>query len=197
MRSPQPADPRSRLRTLLTLLWSYALCRAADLAELTPGTPEEGDLMLVSFDIYIKAPPQRVWDVFTDVRLSPYLRFGATLECDYKVGSRIPARLGDGPPATDGTILESDPPHRLVRTWEELWNPEAAQEPPSRVTYEFLPMGEGITHVRGTHDLLIPGSTTAELTAPGWPMVLSSLKTLVETGEPLGISFDLAQAHNP
>lgn len=152
--------------------------------------------MTFTFDIYIRATPRQVWDVLTDTRLSPHINFGATIDSDWTVGSRLPSRIGDGPIAVDGTVLEADPPHRLVRTWAELWNTESADDQPSRVTYTLTPM-EHLTHLHVVHDQLPPDSATAKLTAQAWPMGLSSLKTLIETGEPLGITFELASTYMP
>ncbi|MFF4198097.1 SRPBCC family protein [Nonomuraea sp. NPDC001831] len=149
--------------------------------------------MTYTFDSYIRATPQQVWQTFTDPGLSPHVNFGATIDSDWEVGSRLPSRIGDGPVMVDGIVLEARAPHRLVRTWQELWDPAARAEPASRVTYTFTELAH-LTHLRVVHDQLDPASVTAGLTARAWPMGLANLKTLVETGQPLGLTFELAAA---
>jgi uncharacterized protein YndB with AHSA1/START domain len=152
--------------------------------------------MTYTFDTYIRATPRQVWDTFTDPELSPHINFGATIDSDWKAGSRLPSRIGDGPVMVDGIVLEAEPAHRLVRTWQEVWDPDARAEQTSRVTYTFTSLAH-LTHLRVVHDQLDPASVTASLTVRAWPMGLANLKTLVETGRPLGITFELAAAVTP
>ncbi|MER6514092.1 SRPBCC domain-containing protein [Nonomuraea sp. NPDC001636] len=149
--------------------------------------------MTYTFDTYIRATPQQVWQTFTDPELSPHINFGATIESDWRAGSRLPSRIGEGPVMVDGIVLAAEAPHRLVRTWQEQWNPAARAEPASRVIYTFTEMAH-LTHVHVVHDQLDPASVTAGLTVRAWPMGLANLKTFVETGEPLGLTFELIAA---
>ncbi|MGW4404791.1 SRPBCC domain-containing protein [Nonomuraea sp. NPDC004702] len=149
--------------------------------------------MTYTFDSYIRATPPQVWRIFTDPELSPHINFGATIESDWNVGSRLPSRIGDGPVMVDGIVLEAEAPHRLVRTWQELWHPDAHAEQASRVSCTFTELAH-LTHLRVVHDQLDPAGVTAALTVRAWPMGLANLKTLVETGEPLGLTFELASA---
>ena len=86
----------------------------------------------------------------------------------------------------DNVVIESDPPHKLVATWNALWNEETAAEPDSRVTWTIDERDGGVCLLRVVHDRLDQSPITAEhVSGEGWTMVLSGLKTLVETGEPL------------
>jgi uncharacterized protein YndB with AHSA1/START domain len=85
---------------------------------------------------------------------------------------------------TDKTILECDPPRRLVYTWRSLYNPEMATEPESRVTWEIEPQPGGFSKLTLVHDRLEQSPRTAE-GVRGWSYVLSNLKTVIETGEAL------------
>ena len=83
-------------------------------------------------------------------------------------------------------MSEFDPPRRLVHEWRSSYNPELAAEEPSRVTWEIEPQDGDYSLLTVTHDQLEGAPKTAESVAgPGWMMVLSGLKTLLETGEPL------------
>jgi uncharacterized protein YndB with AHSA1/START domain len=84
-----------------------------------------------------------------------------------------------------GKILEVDRPRRFVHTWRALWDADVSADPPSRVTWEIEPAGPGVTKLTLIHDEF-PGETaTYKRVAGGWMFVLSGLKTLLETGEPL------------
>ena len=86
----------------------------------------------------------------------------------------------------DEAILESEPPRRLVHEWRSRYDPELAAEEPSRVTWEIEPQEGGYALLTVTHDRLEGApKTAASVAGPGWMMVLSGLKTLLETGEPL------------
>jgi uncharacterized protein YndB with AHSA1/START domain len=85
----------------------------------------------------------------------------------------------------DGSVTEYDPPRRLVHSWLALFDPEQAAEPASRVTWEIEPQDGGYSRLTVTHDELEGAPKTAESVAGGWMYVLSGLKTLLETGNPL------------
>jgi len=100
-------------------------------------------------------------------------------------------RYGVGENAVEGEVLECDPPRRLVQTWKALFGPEFEPEPPTRLTWEIEPEGE-ITRLTVIHDVTDAPSTAAVVSGEiaeaggGWAWVLSSLKTLLETGQTLG-----------
>ena len=82
-------------------------------------------------------------------------------------------------------MLESDPPRLLRHTWRALYDEETAAEQPSRVTWEIEPQDGGVTKLTVVHDQLEASPKTALNVAGGWMYILSGLKTLLETGEPL------------
>jgi uncharacterized protein YndB with AHSA1/START domain len=84
-----------------------------------------------------------------------------------------------------GQVLEHDPPRKLVHSWRAVYDPASATEPESRVTWEIEPHGDGVSKLTVVHDRLEASPVTATSVAGGWSLVLSGLKTLLETGEPL------------
>ena len=93
--------------------------------------------------------------------------------------------LPDGVDAVTGLIEAADPPHRLVMTWRVLYDPAMADEPPSRVEWILTPGDDGVTRVTTIHRDLALSPHTADSVGSGWPWILDSLKSLLETGEPL------------
>jgi uncharacterized protein YndB with AHSA1/START domain len=135
------------------------------------------------FEIYIKTTPERLWEAITDGEIRSKYTFGARVSSDWTPGSRYemshpgaPGLLGEG------EILEVDPPRRLVQSMVALWSDEVKSEGTSRVTWEIEPVGDSC-RLTVTHDELREGAN--EQIYGGWPMILSGLKTWLETGEPL------------
>jgi uncharacterized protein YndB with AHSA1/START domain/DNA-binding transcriptional ArsR family regulator len=158
---------------------------AAMLSDLKQGL-EEG-LMEKVFEIYIKTTPERLWQAITDPPLRATYTFGVGVYSDWKTGSSYLACTTDTTIAPNMTIaegenLEVDPPRRLVQSYRALWSDDVKREGTSRVTWEIEPIGDSC-RLTVTHDQLRDGAN-AELYG-GWPMVLSGLKTLLETGERL------------
>jgi uncharacterized protein YndB with AHSA1/START domain len=142
---------------------------------------EEG--MEKVFEIYIKTTPERLWEAITDPELRSKYNFGARAISDWTPGSRYemshpaaPGLLGEG------ENLEVDPPRRLVQSMVALWSEDVKSEGTSRVTWEIEPVGDSC-RLTVTHDQLREDANN-ELYG-GWPMILSGLKTLLETGESL------------
>jgi uncharacterized protein YndB with AHSA1/START domain len=132
------------------------------------------------YSIFIRATPEQVWDAITKPEFTQQYFFGARIEV--RDGRRFSA-VGDT--EWDEEVLESDPPHKLVHGWTSAYDPEAAAEEPSRVTWEIEAQNGGVTKLTVVHDQLEGAPKTAESVAGGWTYVLSGLKTLLETGEPL------------
>jgi uncharacterized protein YndB with AHSA1/START domain len=133
------------------------------------------------YEIYIKTTPERLWQAITDPEQRARYNFGARQTSDWTPGSRYEA----GHPAAPGLLgeginLEVDPPRRLVQTMRALWSDEVKAEGFSRVTWEIEPVGDSCRLVV-THDQLREGAN--EELYGGWPMILSGLKTWLETGE--------------
>ncbi len=146
-------------------------------------TLEGGEQMEKVFEIYIKTTPEKLWEAITDPELRSRYSFGVRTESDYTPGSeyRATARGGSAEVAA-GENLEVDPPRRLVQSFNALWSDDVRAEGTSRVTWEIEPVGDSCRLVV-THDQLREGAND-ELYG-GWPMILSGLKTLLETGENL------------
>ncbi len=133
------------------------------------------------YEIYIKTTPERLWQAITDPEIRAKYNFGAGLRSDWTPG----ARLEMGAPKAqgllgEGKVLEVDPPRRLVHTMTALWGDDVKAEGESRVTWEIEPVGDSCRLVL-THDQLREGAN--EQLYGGWPMILSGLKTWLETGE--------------
>ena len=137
--------------------------------------------MVRVFEIYIKTTPELLWKAITDTEMRRKYNFGAVVKSDWTTGSRYEA-VGRGTPIFEGENLEVDPPRRLVQSFRALWGEDVKSEGTSRVTWEIEPINDSCRLIV-THDQLREDSN-AQLFG-GWPMILSGLKTLLETGEAL------------
>jgi len=133
------------------------------------------------FEIYIKTTPERLWQAITDGELRAKYNFGMGATSDWKPGSRYEASAPGTGLLVEGENLEVDPPRRLVQSFTALWSEDVKSEGASRVTWEIEPVGDDSCRLTVTHDQLREGANS-ELYG-GWPMILSGLKTLLETGE--------------
>ena len=131
------------------------------------------------FEIYIKTTPERLWQAIADTEMRRKYNFGALVTSDWTQGSRY-VGAGGGAPIFEGENLEVDPPRRLVQSFRALWSEDVKREGSSRVTWEIEPVGDSCK-LTVIHDQLREGAN-AQLYG-GWPMVLSGLKTLLETGQ--------------
>jgi uncharacterized protein YndB with AHSA1/START domain/DNA-binding transcriptional ArsR family regulator len=131
------------------------------------------------FEIYIKTTPDRLWQAITDTEMRGKYTFGAVVTSNWSKGSRYEG-LGHGTPIFEGENLEVDPPRKLVQSFRALWDEHVKSEGTSRVTWEIVPVGDSC-RLTVTHDQLREGAN-GQLYG-GWPMILSGLKTLLETGE--------------
>jgi len=131
------------------------------------------------FEIYIKTTPERLWQALTDAEMRRKYTFGAVVTSDWTPGSRYQGK-GHGALIFEGENLEVDPPRRLVQSFRALWGEDVKSEGTSRVTMEIEPIGDSC-RLRVTHDQLREDANNQLY--GGWPMVLSGLKTLLETGE--------------
>jgi uncharacterized protein YndB with AHSA1/START domain len=137
---------------------------------------------------YIAAPPEKVWEALTKADISEKYWFGYRVTADGKAGERMTAVSPAGEKAHDDPIVESDPPHRLVYGWKPLFK-DVPEERPSRVTFELKPF-KGQTRLTVVHDDFDDDSKIFDMISSGWPAVLSSLKSLLETGKGLEPSWD-------
>jgi uncharacterized protein YndB with AHSA1/START domain len=134
------------------------------------------------FEIFIKTTPERLWEAITDPKQRAKFSFGVETHSDWTPGSEYKAGVPGVVDIAAGENLEVDPPHRLVQSFNALWSDEVKGEGTSRVTWEIEQVGDSC-RLTVVHDQLRPGAN-AELYG-GWPMILSGLKTLLETGESL------------
>jgi uncharacterized protein YndB with AHSA1/START domain len=138
------------------------------------------------YNVFIKATPEQIWDAITKPEFTSKYFYGSLVESTLEPGSPF---IGWSPDReqqwTDGDVIESDPPRKLSYTWRALYDETAAAEEPSRVTWEIEPADGGVTKLTVVHDQLEASPKTAENVAGGWSYILSGLKTLLETGEPL------------
>jgi uncharacterized protein YndB with AHSA1/START domain len=154
----------------------YAAPWAAALSELKQTLEEKMEKV---FEIYIKTTRERLWQAITNPEMRRKYNFGVGVESDWSPGSRSEARAADLL-IWEGVNLEVEPPRRLVHTFNALWSDDVKAAGTSRVTWEIEAVGDSCRLIV-THDQL-PDEANPELYG-GWMMVLSGLKTLLETGE--------------
>ena len=134
------------------------------------------------FEIFIKTTPEQLWKALIDPKLRAQYSFGVETHSDWTNGSSYTAAVPGVVDIAAGENLEVDPPNRLVQSFNALWSDEVKAQGPTRVTWEIEQV-EDSCRLTVVHDRL-PEGATPELYG-GWPMILSGLKTLLETGEPL------------
>ena len=132
------------------------------------------------FEIYIRTTPVRLWEAITDSETRSKYQFGSHIRSDWTPGSRFEMGPNGYDAIGEGVNLEVDPPRRLVQSMVALWSDDVKSEGTSRVTWEIEPVGDSCRLVV-THDQLREGAND-ELYG-GWPMILSGLKTWLETGQ--------------
>jgi uncharacterized protein YndB with AHSA1/START domain len=142
------------------------------------------------YTTFIKTTPERLWHALTDTAFTESYWFGCRLSSDWKVGSPMHMTKG-GKMMNECVILESDPPRRLAYSWLTVFDEEMKREQPSRVTFTIEP-SQNAVKLTVTHDGFAEGSKTLPSISNGWPLVLSSLKSILETGQPL--QFEKAAA---
>lgn len=145
--------------------------------------------------VFIRTTAERIWQALTSEELSQEYFFGRRLESDWKKGSRWTAYLPDDKGVdTIGEVLESDPPRRLVVTWHVQWLEEARALGAAIVSYDIEPAGDGIVKLRVTEEMS-PETPQKYRDGghEGWAAILSSLKSLLETGKALDIRMEPPQ----
>jgi uncharacterized protein YndB with AHSA1/START domain/biotin operon repressor len=134
------------------------------------------------FEIYIRTTPEHLWEAITDPDVRGKFQFGNRIDSDWTLGSRFEMSHPSAGLLGEGENLEVDRPRRLVQTMRALWGEDVASEGTSRVTWEIEPVGDSC-RLTVTHDQLREGANNQLY--GGWPMILSGLKTWLETGEVL------------
>jgi uncharacterized protein YndB with AHSA1/START domain len=147
------------------------------------------------YEIYIRTTPERLWAAIIDSEIRAKFQFGIHVDSDWTPGSRF-EYTSPNEPATllgEGENLEVDPPRKLVQSMRALWGDEVRAEGTSRVTWEIWPVSDSCC-LTVTHDQLRAGANTQLY--GGWPMILSGLKTWLETGEVLTTPGSLLYGQN-
>src|SRR5664279_3247080 len=134
------------------------------------------------YTTYIETTPEKLWHALTDSDFTERYWFGHRVTSDWKVGS--PYRFANqGAASVEGKVLISDPPKKLAYSWNPC-STVAKRERISRVTFDIEPRGN-VVKLTVTHDNLDEGGKTLRDISGGWPMVMASLKSLLESGKPL------------
>jgi uncharacterized protein YndB with AHSA1/START domain len=133
---------------------------------------------------YIRTTPEKLWQALIDPDFTRRYWVETWQESEWKPGASWKMMLPDGRVGDSGEIIEIDPPRRLVLTWRNEFKPELRVEGDSRLTYELEQQGE-VVKLTVLHEMDRPGSKLIGAVSTGWPHLLSSLKSLLETGEPL------------
>jgi uncharacterized protein YndB with AHSA1/START domain len=136
------------------------------------------------YTTYIETSAEKLWQALTEGDFTERYWFGHRVSSDWKVGSAY-RFAKQGAPTIDGKVLIVDPPRRLAYSWDSC-SPEAKRERTSRVTFDLEPHGKAVK-LTVTHDELDERGVTLRNISGGWPMVMASLKSLLETGRVLDI----------
>jgi uncharacterized protein YndB with AHSA1/START domain len=151
-----------------------------DIAKFKPATV---------YTIYIAASAERVWQSLTSAEFSRQYFFGNTVEIEQKVGGSYILRQPDGALHVSGEVIECDPPRKLAVTFNVNWPALIEKLGPTLVSYEIEPAGDAVRltmtewHDRPLSEDILSGGRQ------GWPAILSSLKSLLETGKPLSVQM--------
>jgi uncharacterized protein YndB with AHSA1/START domain len=134
---------------------------------------------------YIETTPEKLWEALTSSEFSRRYWFGTELRSDWKVGSSLELVM-NGTTTDTGKILEADRPRRLSYTFKHEANEALRNEPPSKVVFNIEPHGK-LVKLTLTHEGFAESSKLLDSISKGWPAILSSLKSLLESGAALTI----------
>jgi uncharacterized protein YndB with AHSA1/START domain len=135
---------------------------------------------------FIRTTPEKLWDALTKPEFTRLYWYDMWQDSDWKEGSSWKLMFADGRIADQGTILVSEKPKRLVIAWHNEWKPELKAEGASRATFEIEAASPAVK-LTVTHEIGVADSKLIEAVAGGWPLILSGLKSLLETGEKFAI----------
>jgi uncharacterized protein YndB with AHSA1/START domain len=133
---------------------------------------------------YIRTTPEKLWRALQEPEFTRQYWMETWQECEWKPGASWRLMLPDGRVADSGEVLEIEPEKRFVLSWRNEFLPDLHAEGHSRMTCELENLGESVK-LTITHEIEMPGSKLIEGVSNGWPRILASLKSLLETGEPL------------
>ena len=138
---------------------------------------------------YIRTTPEKLWQALLEPEFTRQYWAGTWQESEWKVGASWKIMIPDGRLGDHGEVLEIDPPRRLVLSWQNEFMPELRDEGFSRLTYELEPQGTSVK-LTVIHEIDRPDSKLIGAVSEGWPHILASLKSLLETGESLAETRD-------
>jgi uncharacterized protein YndB with AHSA1/START domain len=137
---------------------------------------------------YIETTPQKLWEALTDPAFTERYWFGARLQSDWTVGSTFEMLRSDGTISDRGKVVEFDRPRRLAYTFVNI-SEKYKSDRPALATFVLEPFGK-LVKLTLTHEGFADGSQFFDGISKGWPAILSSLKSILETGKPLEIPFE-------
>lgn len=153
------------------------------------------------YRVYIRATPEAIWEAITTPGWTVRYGYAPLVEYELRAGGAFRAHANEGMKAfpgipdviSDGEVIEADPPRRLVQTWRMTMSPQLAAEGYTHLTWEIESVRGGVSRLTVTHDVsgaplwasVLGGERESEGAGGGWSEILSGLKTLLETGEPL------------
>jgi uncharacterized protein YndB with AHSA1/START domain len=139
--------------------------------------------------IYIASTAEKVWQALTGPTFTAQYFFGRTIEIEPKAGGSFVMRMPDGRVDVKGEVVDWSPPRKLAVTWTIDWNADMRELPPCLVSYDIEPAGEAVKlTVTESYSWDVPDALLSGGRA-GWPAILSSLKSILETGKPLAIDM--------
>jgi uncharacterized protein YndB with AHSA1/START domain len=139
---------------------------------------------------YIASTPDKVWDALTQSEFTGQYFFGRSIEIEPRAGGAFILRMPDGRVDVKGKVVTWDPPHRLAVTWLVDWIEEMRNLPECLVSYEIAQAGDAVRlTMTEAHQWEVPDDLLSGGRA-GWPAILSSLKSVLETGKPLSIKME-------
>jgi len=134
--------------------------------------------------VYIRTTPEKLWEALTSPEFTRKYWAGTHQESTFKAGADWKIMTPDGRVGDSGKVIEADPPRKLVVSWQHQIVPELRAEGPSRCTLELEPQGETVK-LTVLHEIDRADSKLIGAVGSGWPAIVSSLKSLLETGEAL------------
>ena len=136
------------------------------------------------FAVFIRSSRERIWEALTSSEYTLRYYYASTVESEWRAGAPFVYRI-NGEPAIVGEVIEATPPEKLVCTFDARWDDEVRSDSPSRITWILEEAGPGVSKLTVVHDGFDSETATFGQIGGGMPFILSGLKTLLETGEPL------------
>jgi uncharacterized protein YndB with AHSA1/START domain len=143
---------------------------------------------------YIRTTPEKLWQALIDPEFTRQYWGETWQDCEWKPGASWRLMIPGGRVGDSGEVVEIEPGRRLVLTWRNEFLPALREEPTSRLTYELESQGD-MVKLTVIHESEEPGSKLIEMVSNGWPMIMASLKSLLETGESLEATRRWPEGH--